>query len=415
MKLINIEKIKEAKKRLKEIIIYNRIDFASRLSEIAKAKVFLKKENLQLTGAFKIRGAFNKLSTLKQEDKKNKTNILNRGVICSSAGNHAQGVAFSARYFGVRAVIVMPESTPFLKIIRTKDMGAEVVLSGNNYDEAYAKALKIAEEQNLNFIHPFADEDVMAGQGSIALEMIEEEELDIVVVPIGGGGLIGGIASAYKSLSPKTKIIGVQSKGANAMLRSFKQKKVQNSKSVRTIADGIAVRDVNEEVFECILTCVDDIVEVDDEEIASAILFLLESQKLLVEGAGAAGVAAIMHNKIPLIENTKSGNTKIGTILSGGNIDVTTLNMIIEKGLFKSHRKMKIEVVLIDKPGSMQSLSDILAYAGANIVQISYDRTPTLEYGDVLITMALEIKGLEHKKIVLDNLKKANYEFKEIF
>ena len=194
------------------------------------------------------------------------------------------------------------------------------------------------------------------------------------------------------------------------MMKSFKQKNIQNSKSVRTIADGIAVRDVNEEVFECILNGVDDIVEVDDEEIASAILFLLESQKLLVEGAGAAGVAAIMHNKINLTESTK-----VGTVLSGGNIDVTTLNMIIEKGLFKSHRKMKIEVVLIDKPGSMQSLSDILANAGANIVQISYDRTPTLEYGDVLITMALEIKGLEHKKIVLDNLKKANYEFKEIF
>lgn len=414
MKLIDIKKIKEARKRLKEIVIYNRLDFASRLSEISGAKVFLKKENLQLTGAFKIRGAFNKLSSLKQEDKKNKTNILNRGVICSSAGNHAQGVAFSARYFGVRAVIVMPESTPFLKINRTKDMGAEVVLSGNNYDEAYAEALKIAKEQNLNFIHPFADEDVMAGQGSVALEMIEEEDLDIVVVPIGGGGLIGGIASAYKSLSPKTKIIGVQSKGANAMMKSFKQKKAQNSKSVRTIADGIAVRDVNEEVFECILQGVDDIVEVDDEEIASAILFLLESQKLLVEGAGAAGVAAIMHNKIPHKISLKE-NTKVGTILSGGNIDVTTLNMIIEKGLFKSHRKIKIEVVLIDKPGSMQSLSNILANAGANIVQISYDRTPTLEYGDVLITMALEIKGLEHKKIVLDNLKKANYEFKEIF
>lgn len=411
MKLINIEKIKEARERLNGVIAYNKLAFAPRLSKIANAKVFLKKENLQLTGAFKIRGAFNKLSSLKMEDEINKTNILNRGVICSSAGNHAQGVAFSARHFGVRAVIVMPESTPLLKVSGTREMGAEVVLAGNNYDEAYAEALKIAKEQNLNFIHPFADADVIAGQGTIALEMIEEEELDIVAVPIGGGGLISGIASVYKSLSTKTKIIGVQSKGANAMMKSFKEKNIQNSKSVRTIADGIAVRDVNEEVFECILNGVDDIVEVDDEEIASAILFLLESQKLLVEGAGAAGVAAIMHNKIPLTENIK-----VGTVLSGGNIDVTTLNMIIEKGLFKSHRKMKIEVVLIDKPGSMQSLSDILSNAGANIVQISYDRTPTaLEYGDVLITMALEIKGLEHKKIVLDNLKKANYEFKEIF
>lgn len=411
MKLIDIERIKEAKERLKDIIIYNKLDFAPRLSKLSNAKVFLKKENLQLTGAFKIRGAFNKLASLKQEDEKNKTDILNRGVICSSAGNHAQGVAFSSRHFGVRAVIVMPESTPFLKVSGTKDMGAEVVLAGNNYDEAYAEALKIAKKENLTFIHPFADKDVIAGQGSIALEMIEEEELDIVVVPIGGGGLISGIASVYKTLSPKTKIIGVQSKGANAMMKSFKQKKIQNSKSVRTIADGIAVRDVNEEIFECILNGVDDIAEVDDEEIASAILFLLESQKLLVEGAGAAGVAAIMHNKINL-----NKDAKVGAILSGGNIDVTTLNMIIEKGLFKSDRKMKIEVVLIDKPGSMQKLSDILAHTGANIVQINYDRTPTaLEYGDVLISMSLEIKGLEHKKIVLDGLKNANYEFKEIF
>lgn len=411
MKLIDIERIKEAKERLKDIIIYNKLDFAPRLSKLSNAKVFLKKENLQLTGAFKIRGAFNKLASLKQEDEKNKTDILNRGVICSSAGNHAQGVAFSSRHFGVRAVIVMPESTPFLKVSGTKDMGAEVVLAGNNYDEAYAEALKIAKKENLTFIHPFADKDVIAGQGSIALEMIEEEELDIAVVPIGGGGLISGIASVYKTLSPKTKIIGVQSKGANAMMKSFKQKKIQNSKSVRTIADGIAVRDVNEEIFECILNGVDDIAEVDDEEIASAILFLLESQKLLVEGAGAAGVAAIMHNKINLNQNAK-----VGAILSGGNIDVTTLNMIIEKGLFKSDRKMKIEVVLIDKPGSMQKLSDILAHTGANIVQINYDRTPTaLEYGDVLISMSLEIKGLEHKKIVLDGLKNANYEFKEIF
>lgn len=410
MNIVDIKKVKEARERLKGIIIYNKLDFDIYLSKISGAKVFLKKENLQLTGAFKIRGAFNKLASLKQKDVDNKTNILNRGVICSSAGNHAQGVAFSARYFGVRAVIVMPESTPFLKISRTRDMGAEVVLAGNNYDEAYSKALKIAKEQNLNFIHPFADEDVIAGQGSIALEMIEEESLDIVVVPIGGGGLISGIASAYKFMHPKTKIIGVQSKGANAMMKSFKQKKIHNSKSVRTIADGIAVRDVNKDVFECILNVVDDIVEVDDEEIASAILFLLEYQKLLVEGAGAAGVAAIMHNKIHI-----NKNAKVGAVLSGGNIDVTTLNMIIEKGLFKSHRKMKIEVVLTDKPGSMQGLSYTLANAGANIVQISYDRTPTLKYGDVLIAMSLEIKGLEHKKIVLDSLKKSNYEFKEIF
>lgn len=410
MNLLDIEMIRQAKQRLQGIITYNPLAFAPRLSKLTNTQVFLKKENLQLTGAFKIRGAFNKLASLKSADERNGTNILQQGVICASAGNHAQGVAYSAQHFGVRSVIVMPEATPLLKVSGTKAMGAEVVLAGNNYDEAYEQAIQIAKKQNLHFIHPFADSDVIAGQGTIALEMIEEQELDCVFVPIGGGGLVSGIASVYKTLSPKTKIIGVQSKGANAMTKSFLQKQIQNAKSVRTIADGIAVRDVDKEVFECILQGVSDIVEVDEEEIASAILFLLENQKLVVEGAGAASVAAIMHKKIPL-----DSTMRVGAVLSGGNIDVTMLNMIIEKGLFKSHRKMKIEVVLIDKPGSMQKLSDILSHSGANIVQITYDRTPSnLEYGDVLISMGLEIKGLEHKQDILTNLKNEGYEFNEI-
>ncbi|MGX2984115.1 threonine ammonia-lyase [Helicobacter sp. 23-1048] len=410
MNLLDIEMIRQARERLQGIITYNPLAFAPRLSKLTNTQVFLKKENLQLTGAFKIRGAFNKLASLKSADERNGTNILQQGVICASAGNHAQGVAYSAQHFGVRSVIVMPEATPLLKVSGTKAMGAEVVLAGNNYDEAYEQALQIAKKQNLHFIHPFADSDVIAGQGTIALEMIEEQELDYVFVPIGGGGLVSGIASVYKTLSPKTKIIGVQSKGANAMTKSFLQKQIQNAKSVRTIADGIAVRDVDKEVFECVLQGVSDIVEVDEEEIASAILFLLENQKLVVEGAGAASVAAIMHKKIPL-----DSTMRVGAVLSGGNIDVTMLNMIIEKGLFKSHRKMKIEVVLIDKPGSMQKLSDILSHSGANIVQITYDRTPSnLEYGDVLISMGLEIKGLEHKQDILTNLKNEGYEFNEI-
>lgn len=410
MNLLDITMIQQARTRLQGIIKHNPLAFAPNLSKLASAQVFLKKENLQLTGAFKIRGAYNKLASLKDADEHNGTKVLQQGVICASAGNHAQGVAYSAQHFGVRAVIVMPEATPLLKVSGTKAMGAEVVLAGNNYDEAYEKALELAKKENLHFIHPFADSDVIAGQGTIALEMIEEQELDYVVVPIGGGGLVSGIASVYKALSPKTKIIGVQSKGANAMTKSFLQKQIQNAKSVRTIADGIAVRDVNKEIFECVLQGVSEIVEVDEEEIASAILFLLENQKLVVEGAGAASVAAIMHKKIPL-----HSTTRIGAVLSGGNIDVTMLNMIIEKGLFKSHRKMKIEVVLIDKPGSMQRLSDILSNVGANIVQINYDRTPSnLEYGDVLISMALEIKGLEHKQSILVSLKNEGYEFNEI-
>ncbi|TLD84704.1 threonine ammonia-lyase [Helicobacter trogontum] len=410
MYLIDIDSIKTAKSRLQNIVMQHPLAYAPRLSNIAKTNVYLKKENLQPTGAFKIRGAFNKIAALKELDEKNNTQILNKGVICASAGNHAQGVAFSAQHFNTRAVIVMPESTPLLKVMGTKTMGAEVVLAGNNYDEAYAHAQVLAQEENLTFIHPFADIDVMAGQGSIALEMIAEEELDVVIVPIGGGGLISGIASAYKALSPQTRIIGVNAKGANAMKQSFYARTMQNSSSVKTIADGIAVRDVNEMTFNCIMSCVDGIVEVDDEEIASAILFLLESQKLVVEGAGAASVAALMHHKVKI-----SPNEKVGVILSGGNIDVTMLNIIIEKALLKSDRKMKFQVILVDKPGSLQNLTELLTKEGANIVFINYSRISTkLEYGDAIVELALEIKGKEHKDSVYKILLEHGYQFSEM-
>lgn len=409
MKLLTLDCVQKAAKRLEGIISYHPLAYAPRLSKIANAQVFLKKENLQLTGAFKIRGAFNKIATLKEYDQTNGTDILSQGVVCASAGNHAQGVAYAAQYFQCKAVIVMPESTPLLKVMGTKAMGAEVVLAGNNYDESYIYARNLAKERELTFIHPFADSEVIAGQGSIALEMIQEEALDIVVVPIGGGGLISGIASAYKILSPSTKIVGVNAKGANAMKTSFYQKKIQNSQSVRTIADGIAVRDVNQSVFECILEGVDCIVEVDDEEIASAILFLLESQKLVVEGAGAAPVAALMHHKLDL-----DPQLKVGAIISGGNIDVTMLNTIIEKALLKSDRKMKFQVILVDKPGSLQKLTELLTQEGANIVFINYSRVSAkLEYGDAIVELALEIKGKEHKESIHRMMLECGYKFYE--
>ncbi|MWV66435.1 threonine ammonia-lyase [Helicobacter saguini] len=403
MKLIPLNEIKQAASRLENVIAKNPLAFAPRLSKLAATNVYLKKENLQLTGAFKIRGAFNKLAKLKESDDKNGTQILSSGVICASAGNHAQGVAYSAKHFGVKAVIVMPEATPLLKVSGTRALGAEVVLKGNNYDEACEYALQLAKEKNLSFIHPFADSDVIAGQGSIALEMIKEQPLDFVVVPIGGGGLISGIASAYKALQPQVKIIGVNASGANAMRTSFYEKRVHNAKSVRTIADGIAVRDVSSDMLECVMAGVDSIVEVDDDEIASAILFLLENQKLVVEGAGAAAVAAIIHKKFEF-----GCDSKVGAILSGGNIDVTMLNTIIEKGLLKSDRKMKFQVTLIDKPGSLQRLTEILTRQGANIVFINYSRVGAkIAYGDAVVELALEIKGREHKdsiqKILFEN------------
>lgn len=402
--MIDLALFYNARDKLKNIIAKTELSLASRLSEIAQCSIYLKKENLQKTGAYKIRGAFNKISHLSDKEKK-------LGVIAASAGNHAQGVAFSAKYFHIRCVIVMPEATPLLKVQSTKDMGAEVILAGENYDEAYKYALNLAKEEKLTFIHPFADDEVIVGQGTIALEMIEEQNLNVVIVPVGGGGLISGIASVYKNISPKTKIIGVVAQGAKAMHDSFQAKKILNATSVHTIADGIAVRDVNEKNFAIIKQFVDDIITVDDEEIANAVLFLLEKQKLVVEGAGAVGVAAILHNKIKLKQSDK-----VGIVLSGGNVDVTMLSLIIEKGLIKAHRKMQFKTVLIDKPGSLEKLTSILCQAEANIIKIDYNRiSTTIDYGDAIITMTLETKGKEHQNNIRQMLANAGYKIDEFY
>lgn len=402
--MIDLEHFKAARARVKNIVAKTELSFAPRLSELSGCNVYLKKENLQKTGAYKLRGAFNRIAELSDTKR-------NLGVISASAGNHAQGVAYSAKYFGIKSVIVMPEATPLLKVVSTKSLGAEVILAGENYDEAYKYAKELAKAEALEYIHPFADDDVIIGQGTIALEMIEEESLDYVLVPVGGGGLISGISSVYKNISPNTKIIGVVAEGASAMYHSFKNKKVCNSKSVKTIADGIAVRDVNEKNLNLILECVDDIVMVDDEEIANAVLFLLEKQKLVVEGAGAVGVAAILHNKINIPRDKN-----VGIVLSGGNIDVTMLSLIIEKGLIKSYRKMQFKTILIDKPGSLQRLTDILCKAGANIIKVDYNRiSTTLDYGDAIISMALETKGLDHQNEIREKLAQAGYKIDEFY
>ena len=406
------DKVLEARQRLQGVIAHTPLSYAPVLSQLSLSEIYLKKENLQLTGAFKIRGAFNKIASLVESSKTESYKAGQiQGVIAASAGNHAQGVAYSARHFGIQSVIVMPEATPLLKVSATKALGAEVVLYGDNYDEAFERALQIAKERDLVFIHPFADELVIAGQGSIGLEILEEkDDIDVVVVPIGGGGLLGGIGSVIKTLKPSVRVIGVVASGADAMKRSFASGKIERVESVRSIADGIAVRDVNAENFALLQQCVDEIVSVDDEEIANAILFLLEKQKLVVEGAGAASVASVLHKKFSF-----SQKDKIALVLSGGNIDITMLNVIIEKGLLKSNRKMKLEVVLIDKPGSLQGLTDILSKVGANIVQIEYDRTSVmLKYGDALVTMALETKGQEHKEQIRQSLTNYGYFFNEI-
>ncbi|MBQ8819639.1 threonine ammonia-lyase [Campylobacter sp.] len=403
--MISLNKIIQAKRNIDGFVAKTPFGFAPKLSKIAGADIYLKKENLQITGAYKVRGAFNKIANLDENAKK-------CGVVAASAGNHAQGVAISAKHFGVKAIIIMPEAAPLSKVSGTKALGAEVILKGNNFDEAYAYALEYAKDNNMSFIHPFDDELVQAGQGTIALEMLDEvSNLDYMVVPVGGGGLISGVASCAKQINPDIKIIGVSAKGAPAMFESFKDKCQHNSKSVRTIADGIAVRDASQITLSHILECVDEMVQVDDEEIANAILYLLEQQKIMVEGAGAVSVAAILEGKFDF----KKG-AKIGAILSGGNIDVQTLSIIIEKGLLKSHRKMIINVTLIDKPGALMALGDVLRSTGANIVKIDYDRFSTkLSYGDAKITITLETKGKEHQDTIEKALKDAGYEFSQEF
>ena len=401
--MLDLKSIEKAYERVSHVVHRTPFSYAPILSQMSGYEVYLKKENLQRTGAFKLRGAFNKIASLIEAGDRG-------GVVTASAGNHAQGVAFSAKHFGIEATIIMPESTPLTKVMGVKEFGANVILHGSNYDEAYAYAVTYAEENNYSFVHPFADDEVMSGQGTITLEMFEEiADLDAIVVPVGGGGLISGMSVASKALNPECKIIGISSAGAPAMKNSYDAKTPIDSTSVRTIADGIAVRDTSPITLEYILKNVDVFETVGEDEIASAILFLLEKQKVLVEGAGAVGVAALLHGKIDLPKGSK-----IAVVLSGGNIDVTMLSLIIEKGLMKSARKMKLLVTLIDKPGALQAFTGILTNVGANIAQIGYDRTSIdLEFGDAHVSVSLETKGVEHQEQIREQLKEGGFSFKE--
>ena len=401
--MITLNDVKEAKKRLSNTVLNTPLVKAPILSKELNAQIYLKEDNLQLTGSFKIRGAFNRLSKMPEEQR-------NKGVVAASAGNHAQGLAFAAKHFGCEATIFMPEATPLTKISGVKSYGANVVLIGENFDEAYATAKKFATEHKKEFIHPFADDDVIAGQGTIALEILEKiEDMQHIIIPIGGGGLISGVAIAAKAINPNIKITGVVASGARGMKDSFEARMPIDSASVKTIADGIAVRDVTPKLLDIILEYVDDVVEVNDNETANAILFLLEKHKLVVEGAGAVAAAAIMHNKV------KVENEKVCAIVSGGNIDVTMLSLIIDKGLVKSFRKMNLIVTLMDKPGALMHLTNVFAQCSTNIVQIDYDRNSVkLEFGEAHVTIALETKGEEHQNLIREELKQNGYRFKQI-
>jgi len=369
------------------------------------ASVWFKMENLQRTGAFKERGALNKLLTLSPEEK-------TRGVIAASAGNHAQGLAYHARKLGVKATIVMPERTPLIKVTRTRDeYGARVVLKGTNFDEAYAEAVRLQQEQNLVFVHPFNDPHVIAGQGTIGLELMEQTPfVDMVVVPIGGGGLISGIACALKETNPRIQVVGVQTAALASMKASLEAGHVVELPAGATIADGIAVRRPGELTFAMVRKYVDEVVTVDEEEIANAILVMLEQEKSVVEGAGAVGVAALINNHIP-----KANDKKVVVLLGGGNIDMNVISRIIERGLVKAGRLVRLEVSMPDRPGMLARLTTQIAEQRANVVEIHHNRAFSKKagLGEVMVEVTLETTGRPHIQELMDALGRQGWQVSE--
>lgn len=358
--MLTLDKIYQASYALKTVIRRTDLIHAPNINK--ESNIYLKPENLQVTGSFKVRGACFKISQLTPEEKA-------RGVVACSAGNHAQGVALAATSHGIKSLICLPDNAPISKIEATKRYGADVCLVEGVYDDAYKKALDLRDEKGYTFIHPFDDEDVIAGQGTIGLELLDQlPELDAVIVPIGGGGLISGVAFAIKHLAPRIKIYGVQANGAPSMLDSISHGKIQRLESVRTIADGIAVKEPGLNTFDLCQSYVDEIVSVSDDEISTAILALIEQHKLIAEGAGAVAVAAAMFNKVPV----KGKN--VVCLVSGGNIDVTILSRVIGRGLQKSGRSCSMKIELVDKPGQLQQVSRIIADMGANVVSVYHER-----------------------------------------
>jgi len=400
---VTLSSIEAARERLGDAIHLSPCQLSHHLSERIGLPIFLKLENLQRTGSFKERGALNKLLTLTEEQRK-------RGVIAASAGNHAQGVAFHATKLGIQSQIVMPQATPLVKVVSTRGFGAEVILHGANYDEACEEALMRCELQGLTFIHPFDDPVVIAGQGTIGLELLEQiPDLEAVVVPIGGGGLIGGIACALKERNPKIRVIGVEPEKLPSMLRARKAGEPITLAPQATIADGIAVRRAGDVTLPLVSRYVDEIATVDDEEIASAILMLLEQEKTLAEGAGAAALAALLQEK------TSLRHQRTAVLVCGGNIDVTLLAKIIARGLVKDGRMLRIRVYLLDRPGALLQLTEVLARERANIVETIHNRAYYgVSLGETVIDVTLETRGAAHITAISHALGEAGFRFERI-
>ena len=392
--MINLSNIQTALGRIRRSIPVSPCTRSETFSELTGNSIFLKLENRQRTGAYKERGALNKLLTLSPEER-------SHGVIAASAGNHAQAVAYHASNLGIRAKIVMPLATPLIKVSATRAYGGDVVLHGANYDEAYDEAMRLSAQEHLTFVHPFNDDAVIAGQGTLGLELLEQHpDLEAVVVPIGGGGLIGGIGCALKETNPQIQVIGVQPARLPSVKVALAEGKPVTLPAAVTIADGIAVRRAGERTLALVQKYVDEIVTVEEEEIANAVLLLLEREKILAEGAGAAALAALVNRRIPLLSE-KTGRDKIAkkivVVVSGGNIDVTLLARIIERGLVKDGRLVRLRVHLPDYPGALHRLTGILAQHRANIVETAYDRAyHNVNLGDTAIDITMETRGPDH-------------------
>ena len=393
--MLTLDKIYHAAYVLKDVVRETNM-IQSKINP--ECETYLKTENLQITGSFKVRGAGYMISQLTEEEKA-------RGVIACSAGNHAQGVALASSKYGIKATICLPDGAPISKVEATKSYGADVVMVKGVYDDAYKRALELRDECGYTFVHPFDDDNVIAGQGTIGLEILNElSDIDAIVVPIGGGGLISGVAFAVKHLAPNVKVYGVQSAGAPSMFNSLKGKKIERLPSVSTIADGIAVKEPGANTFELCSKYVDEVVTVNEDEISSAILALIEQHKMIAEGAGAVSVAAVMFNKIPV------KGKKVVCVVSGGNIDVTILSRVIERGLLTSGRTCNLCIELMDKPGQLMEVSSIIAKLGANVISVHHERaSETKDINGCYLRMVLETRNYEHIKAITAALSEAGF------
>ncbi len=396
-----LEAFIKAKERLSKVLLETNLIYSPIFSKESENEVYLKPENLQKTGSFKIRGAYNKIANLSDTEKK-------RGVIASSAGNHAQGVAYAAKEAGIKAVIVMPKSTPLIKVESTKQYGAEVVLYGDVYDDAFKKSKELEEEESYVFVHPFNDKDVLCGQGTIALEILEElPKTDIILVPIGGGGLISGIACAAKMLKPEIKIIGVEPEGAASAYEAIKADKIVELSEANTIADGTAVKKIGNLNFEYIKKYVDEIITVSDYELMEAFLLLVEKHKIIAENSGILSVAAT--------KKLKEKNKKIVSVISGGNIDVLMISSMINKGLVRRDRIFNFSVNILDKPGELAKVVDLIAEQGANVIKLEHNQFKNLSrFKDVELQITVETNGGEHIKNLTQAFEEKGYEIIKI-